>query len=380
MGTNVPARPCQFRKLGAGTLELKSVQSTFTGNVEVAGGVLALTVGLSTECATNSAIGNPGVSRRITVCNGGELLFRSWDVLGQVASPIALETVISNGTFRLADGSANGIGPITFFDGTFAYNGGGIGSRVWGTLGFSGRVTLDGTRPYLWPETGSNNRFSLGYADDFSVEPRGDGKTNYCGKTTFDVRDITQSSAADATIGVPFQNIPDWPGASVFKNVFFKCGLIKTGAGTLNLTSADNVYEGDTRIAAGTLRIDGALKNSEVTVELGGWLGGTGQLTRVTVQAGAGFEVSADQTEPLKIGTLAASGGGVVRVRNPGGLAREALRVPFAQVAAFDGSFDARQWRVVMEGVEATANLNVANRDGVLEARWAPGGTLFCVR
>ena len=117
----------------------------------------------------------------------------------------------------------------------------------------------------------------------------------------------------------------------------------------------------------------------EVAVENGGWLGGTGQVTRVTVQAGAGFEIFADQTEPLKIGTLAASGGGVVSVRNPGGLARETLRVPFAQVAAFDGSFDPRQWTVVMEGVEASASLNVANRDGVLEARWAPGGTLVCV-
>ena len=71
----------------------------------------------------------------------------------------------------------------------------------------------------------------------------------------------------------------------------------------------------------------------EVAVENGGWLGGTGQVTRVTVQAGAGF----------------------------------------------DGSFDPRQWTVVMEGVEASPSLNVANRDGVLEARWAPGGTLVCV-
>lgn len=378
-GTNLTARPAQFRKKGTGTLALNAFTSSFTGNVEVAEGVLELITGGSTENTISSAIGNPRVSRRVTVYGGGELSFRVWDALGQLASLITLETVISNSTFRLADNSANGIGPITFYDGQFIYNGGGAGSRLWGTLGFTGRVTLDGTAPYHWPVIGSNNRFSLGYADDFSIEPRGDGKTNYWGKTTFDVRDITQSSAVDATIGVPFQNIPDWPGASVFKNILFKCGLIKAGAGTLNLTSADNTFEGGTRIVAGTLRVDGALKNSEVTVEAGGWLGGTGIVTRVTVQTGAGFEVFADQTDPLQIGTFAAAGGGVVRVRNPGGLAREALRVPFARVTSFEGSFDARQWTVVMDGVQASPSLNVANKNGILEARWAPGGTLIAV-
>lgn len=378
IGTNEAARPCQFRKLGAGTLQLNAFASTFTGDVDVAEGVLVAAAGSAAECASYSTLGHPGVDRTITVYNGGELVFGAQDALGQLASPIKLSTIISNGTFRLKDYSANGIGPITFYDGQFIYNGGSAGSRVWGTLGFLGRVTLDGTQPYDWPAVGNNNRFSLGHADDFLIEPRDDGKTNYWGKTTFDVKDITQSSAVDATIGVPLQSIPDWPSSALFKNILFKCGLIKTGAGTLSLTSNNNIYEGDTRIEAGTLRIDGTLKNSAVTVEAGGWLGGTGTVTHVTVEDGAGFEVFADQTVPLKASSLTAANGGVVRVRNPNGLEPAALDAPFLLVP---GGFDASKWSVVMDGVAPTPNLRVkVGTDGVAYARWSPQGTMIFMR
>jgi len=32
-----------------------------------------------------------------------------------------------------------------------------------------------------------------------------------------------------------------------------------------------------------------------------------------------------------------------------------------------------------MDGVQASPSLNVANKNGILEARWAPGGTLIAV-
>ena len=60
--------------------------------------------------------------------------------------------------------------------------------------------------------------------------------------------------------------------------------LVKTGSGTLALTG-NNTYSGGTQVNAGRLVVDGSLA-SPVTVNSGGTLGGTGNLTSVTVNAG----------------------------------------------------------------------------------------------
>ncbi|MGO9108818.1 MAG: autotransporter-associated beta strand repeat-containing protein [Thermoguttaceae bacterium] len=61
-------------------------------------------------------------------------------------------------------------------------------------------------------------------------------------------------------------------------------GLTKIGTGTLTLTGS-NTYTGPTTIGQGKLVVDGWLTNSAVSVS-GGTLGGTGNLTCVTVNAG----------------------------------------------------------------------------------------------
>lgn len=67
----------------------------------------------------------------------------------------------------------------------------------------------------------------------------------------------------------------------------------------------------------------------------------------------------------------------VIRVRNPDALPREGLRVPFAQIGYMNGAFIPSNWRVEMDDVAATPNLNVAYHDGMLVARWSPPGTLL---
>jgi len=370
--------PSNFGKKGPGTLSLANHASTFSGDIDVAEGVLLVPYGGNGENKVNSCVGNPQVTNRtLLVRSGGELSFMQSDTLGQLASSVKMATVISNATLRLANTTCNGFGPLTLHNAKVIYNGGSSGSRTWGVLGFGGKTVFDGTNAYTFAVVGANCRFSLGYGLDFYSEAAG-SMTNYHGKTEFEVRDITTNADADVTIAAPLQNIPDWPGATLFKGILFKCGLLKSGAGTLRLTSTDNSYTDPTVVSQGVLRVDGSLTASAVTVKSGGFLGGTGTVANVTLEDGAGFDVLADQTAPLKVTSLTAANGGVVRVRNLTGLAPTELNAPFLRVA---GGFDASKWTVAMDGVAPTESLRVkVGAGGVVYVRWSPPGTAILVR
>ena len=67
-------------------------------------------------------------------------------------------------------------------------------------------------------------------------------------------------------------------------------GLIKRGAGTLELTGA-NTYSGDTWVEAGTLRVSGTAGNGIVTVSSGASVSGTGTVNRLTLNSGGKLAV-----------------------------------------------------------------------------------------
>ena len=129
------------------------------------------------------------------------------------------------------------------------------------------------------------------------------------------------------------------------------------------------------------LRVDGTLTNSPIAVASGGTLAGTGAVASVTLAAGSGFEVFANQTVPLKVSVLAAASGGKVVVHNPTGLAPTALNVPFMQVPeAQRAAVNALAWTVTMDGVDPSTNLVVHVGDtGVVYARWPVSGTAMLV-
>ena len=376
--------PSNLGKKGAGTLSLANHSSTFSGDIDVAEGVLRVPAGGNGENKVNSCVGNPQVaSRTMLVRDGAELHFMQSDTLGQLASAVKMATAISNATLRLANYTCNGFGPLTLHNAKVLYNGGtqsnyggSTGIRTWGVMGLGGRTVFDGTNAYTFAVIGGNCRFSLGYSLDFAIEyPT--GKTNYVGKSEFVVRDITSDAQSDVTFEAPLQDVPTWPNGTL-KTITFKCGLLKSGEGTLRLASTDNSYSGPTVVTQGVLRVDGSLTTSAVTVKNGGLLGGTGTVANVTLEAGAGFEVFADQTAPLQVNALTAANGGVVRVRNPTGIEPTALNAPFLLVP---GGFDASKWSVVMDGVEPTPKLRVRiDTDGIAYARWSPQGTVLFMR
>lgn len=377
-GSTAAARPSRLGKRGAGTLRLANHSNTFTGDVEVAEGVLQIPLGGNTENKVISCLGNPQVATRtVTVHSGGELFFMASDTLGQLASTVQMALVVSNGTLRLADEKCNGFGPLTLHNAEVVYGRGSASTRVWGTFCFGGKTVFSGTNAYTFPAHDANNRASLGYGLDFREEPIANNLTNWHGKTEFAVQDITGGAGADVTFGMPLQDIPDWVNTTKFKNIRFICGLLKSGAGTLRLASAGNTYSGPTVVSEGVLRVDGALTASAVTVKDGGWLGGTGTVAAVTLEDGAGFEALAGQAQPLNVGALAAAGGVTVRVRNPEGVAAETLNAAVAKVA---GGVDVSGWTVVMDGVAPTPNLRVKTEaDGVVYARWSPRGTAVLI-
>jgi glycerophosphoryl diester phosphodiesterase len=363
-----------FIKTGAGTLLLSNTVSTFSGTIDVAAGVLEAFGGNSATNVAKGALGNPQTNRQIRVRSGATLSLRTSDVMGQLSSVIKCGIAVSNATLKLTSGTCNGFGPLTLYNATLSYAAGSSGSRLWGVLGFGGKTVFDGTSAYAFPPNGSACVFNLGYA--LNAVKLSDKLI--AGQTELEVRDITGSSEPDATFSVPLQDIPDWNSGG---NVFYRCGLLKSGAGTLRLAGA-NTYSGDTVVSQGVLRVDGTVTNSPIAVASGGALAGTGTVASVTLAAGGRFEAFAGQTLPLNVGSLTLADGARVVVRNPTGLARTALNVPFLRVSVAEkDAVGAAAWTATVEDDGASADLAVHIDDsGVVYARWPALGAVIMIQ
>lgn len=91
-------------------------------------------------------------------------------------------------------------------------------------------------------------------------------------------------------------------------------GLAKAGDGTLTLTQT-NTYAGTTTVNGGTLLVNGALTNSDIVVNDGGILGGTGNLRNVVMNGGIFAPGSGTATSSMTVnGSLDFTNGGTYRV------------------------------------------------------------------
>ena len=84
-------------KVGSGTLVLTASTSTFTGNVNVNGGVLQVNASRNSVNPAAGALGNSQVAHNITVNNGGTLQFMLGDSFGGSSSGIRTTLTINAG-------------------------------------------------------------------------------------------------------------------------------------------------------------------------------------------------------------------------------------------------------------------------------------------
>jgi fibronectin-binding autotransporter adhesin len=91
--------------------------------------------------------------------------------------------------------------------------------------------------------------------------------------------------------------------AAVVSQPLTAAGLRKLGAGTLRLT-ANNSYSGSTVVAAGTLQVNGSQPTSQVTVQDGARLAGTGRAGRVTFGDNSGIVAPGLSPGNLQVGTF----------------------------------------------------------------------------
>ena len=156
-----------------------------------------------------------------------------------------LKLVVDHGTL-LIDDPVDGWGheylgiSLTLIDGvvTNTMSGPGTGVGNFGLMTFGTNVTLKGTKPYVFEPNGKNYQ-SIHL---WGPEP-----------TEFVVDDVTGNSATDATIHNALRNRwNSYPDNSRHE----RSGLVKSGVGTLCLTSRDNSFTGDVAVCEGTLLLD----------------------------------------------------------------------------------------------------------------------------
>lgn len=396
-------QPFNMRKTGAGTLLLNNTQSTTTGRIEIAEGVLKLGKrGNADTPATVSPPGNLAISNRIAlVMSGGVLEYTASDTLGQASCVNAATFVISNATIRSLTqnsstqaGWANAMPFLELYNAEFDIYGGlnsGNNNAPYGTFIFAHRVKWDGTRPYDVQPRGDACSFSLGHQNDtYTVLENNGAITNLHGKCEFYVADITADANPDVTLGVVLKAQATWGGAALWGATRFWTGLLKTGPGTLRLNSTgklngrtgDYYYQEATRVNGGTLLVDStAFRSTNVFVQAGAYLGGTGTVVRATIEAGGGFTAAPGQTRALNLQAVELPADRVVRLDVP--CAEDlatvtALRIP---VVSAVGLAEAK-WSCTVNGGQPPAGYRakaiVAN--GVVYASLAKSGVTVFIR
>lgn len=421
---NVTTVPAGFVKSGPGTMKLTTTQgadgknvlplSTFSGDVDVREGVLS--IGPDNQISTrivsgNSVKGAPTYlgrmdlndDRMVTVRKDARLHFTDSYPLGSCddawennASSITNDFLV--GTFCFDGGNLAIKNTQSIALPSLTFKNGGTVTPGYGSDG-SGRVKFFDTLAVKKTETGDNTPFEwkMDMTHAASVAQRSSQGIALNGypENTFEIDDLTDDVRPDATFEVPFY----------ISYAYFRCdtpngnhelsdwafGFTKTGSGTLRYTAGSilvanaaetsksrisyRTYNGDTKVNAGALQMDGDISLSDtVRVASGAFLSGTGTVNNVVLEAGSGLRASALQSEPLKVnGGLDIGANLVVDIVLPSESPRSSVK---AKVVAVEGSVvgvENLATATVKVNGSTAADMRLVYRDGLLQAKYIRG-------
>ena len=212
-------------KSGGGMLTLNGL-NTYTGPTTVTAGTLSIgpSAGLYSAGTTVGAV---------DVQNGATMQINRSDVFGNAYSnaPVVV-AVEAGGTLQNGSGTVTALNHAVLNGGTISAGTGYNGTAPGGAFILQRTVTVGGT-------TASN---LITDGTPAATVMLGSGTND---STTFNVADVTSSSAADLVVSAKLTN-----------NFSNTNGLTKTGLGTMSVTGTIN-YTGTTLVSAGTLSLSG---------------------------------------------------------------------------------------------------------------------------
>jgi autotransporter-associated beta strand protein len=300
-----------FNKIGAGTL-IFSGSNTFTGAVVASAGALqfnsAAAMGSVNATLVNGAAATAGYPIDQTFL--GHISSAS---TGTVALAVSSSNNLNFSSAGLSHVSLGAVGAATFSGmltpagSTYSLGGGGgtltFASSLGGSSGLvvtgPGTVvltasntygggttvssgTLQAKTPGALPSYASSHSLSVAPGAVLSVNVGGTGEW-----TTGNLDSLLGNSTAfpaGSAIGI---DTSDANGAFTYSsNINGNVGLCKFGAGTLVLTGSSG-YAGATTVAVGTLNVGGQLTASEVSVQSGAVLTGSGAVSSIVLNTGS---------------------------------------------------------------------------------------------
>lgn len=249
------------------------IAMTGTGAVELVGDAV-----LTLDTA------NMAHSGGTTIANGGLVL------TGQLAGDVRTQ---GDGVFTLGAGGTEGSfaggivndGRFVFdrsdsYDFLGAFSGSGIlDKRGAGTLAFLGDYSFQGVTNIF----GGAVRIGGVIAPETQFDLGAGGTLDITG-TDQVIGGLSGEDNSQVVVGANQLTVDQDDNSAFGGTISGTGGLVKTGAGTLNLTG-DNVYTGPTTINGGTLAVNGSIA-SPVTINAGGVLGGNGTVGSTTALAG----------------------------------------------------------------------------------------------
>ncbi len=276
---------------GPGTLALNNQGNTFTNNVVVNGGTLALTIGAYGNRAS-SALGNQQVQgRTATVNNSGVLLFYSNNVFagGTFAQTISL-IVNQGGLVEVMYPTENEAFSNIFLNGGTLFAGPGTGQAAYGSFMIESNVYVGGAVPSSITAAVAASGNGLGY-------DLGSGKAaGY--QTGFVVSNTAGGSLAGGADLIVSGSLLNTSASTANAT-----GFIKSGPGTM-LLSGTNFFTGPITVSSGVVNLGGA---GSLTNGFGG---------NIAISNNATFLFTSSQPQIL---TSVISGAGALVVSNTTG-------------------------------------------------------------